>query len=1166
MKKFLKFLLVLFIWTLIAGASIGGALLAGSPVQTGLWIFGGLFAAWLLFLVARKALIYYSAKKKVESLVNVEQGEKRSWSFSFNMQPSGLEKNFKSVVALLKKSYLKVHGDPLYVLPWYLVVGHSGNGKTYMMENANLLSPTIEDEGLLKSDEDINWCLYNQAIVIDTPGSYLSSEEGNRNNKWLQLLDLLKKYRHKEPLNGVIVTLSMDDLLEGNSQKLMEMGLQARKNVEQLMQSLHLQVPVYLVVTKLDKLQGIEQWIGSLDHESLKDPMGQVNDQDDEAATFVKKAVVSIAERLKQLMLSTLKDGNVSSQLLRLPTQFESLERHLNTYAQSLFQVNPYQKTPFFRGLYFVGEAKGIHLQTATEGRGIFAHRLLTQIMPAERRMVTSLARSERVERNRRFGKVAFWNAGIAALILVLFVSYRSSMGALDEIVQLNAGNFEESIELESNITTLYEYRDMVNQLDSRSWAPWFGMGGAPEFVEKLDGIFAERVQTRLVETTDQVFVKELANVFNREGDISEEKIVAFISTLVRRINILDAYLEGASDSSLSDMAMPYSLSDADFFGIDDDATIDKLNTLYLQSLIWTADKSLLHQELELMHHQLNGILVKSKDLANWLIPWANKVAKSEERRVSDFWLVGSGKMQQDTIVLGAFSLTGKQLIDDFIEQIKATKRYDEILQKILPGFQADYKKQYLASWESFARNFSNGTQKLRSRTEWLSVINNLSTGRNLYFNAFNLIDEQISVYKDSGENPDWAQMMGYYQEMRAFAPDEKTDNGKSNKMFAKMALKVVGKAGPLGKALAKSGKSGMKTQKKMAKASGGSGPSADERAMQVEAAGKLLGEYRQALSDFVYSAEVRSVSHAVTGNLYTNPDNPAMGEGSLAAGYTALKKLQAIVGKESESNKAFWEIYRGPLELMQSYMLSESSCSLQDTWSNEFLINLEGVPQYKISNLVFGPEGALWGFLDGQAGPFINERFGAGYVAAKALNTVYPLSPNFLEFAARAKDGKQAAQDVYPVQMQGLPTSTNLDAKFHVTKTSLRMQCAAGESTLVNLNFPSNSQFKWSETCSDVSLSIEIGRFNLEKRYDGQLAFPNFLRDFKTGQKRFSAEDFPEFTEKLRQSGISFIDVKYRITGQSELLSALDSKQLSIPRNISACWPTAQQKVAATE
>ena len=55
-----------------------------------------------------------------------------------------LQDRWKEAVETLQRSYLRKHGNPLYVLPWYLVIGESGSGKTTAIESARLSSPFAE--------------------------------------------------------------------------------------------------------------------------------------------------------------------------------------------------------------------------------------------------------------------------------------------------------------------------------------------------------------------------------------------------------------------------------------------------------------------------------------------------------------------------------------------------------------------------------------------------------------------------------------------------------------------------------------------------------------------------------------------------------------------------------------------------------------------------------------------------------------------------------------------------------------------------------------------------------------------------------------------------------------------------------------------------------------
>ena len=55
-----------------------------------------------------------------------------------------LQGRWKEAISALRKSHLKKYGNPLYVLPWYMVIGESGSGKTTAIQGADLSSPFAE--------------------------------------------------------------------------------------------------------------------------------------------------------------------------------------------------------------------------------------------------------------------------------------------------------------------------------------------------------------------------------------------------------------------------------------------------------------------------------------------------------------------------------------------------------------------------------------------------------------------------------------------------------------------------------------------------------------------------------------------------------------------------------------------------------------------------------------------------------------------------------------------------------------------------------------------------------------------------------------------------------------------------------------------------------------
>jgi len=107
----------------------------------------------------------------------------------------------------------------LYELPWYIFIGPPGAGKTEALKNCGLEFPLRKGDGPISIDggagtRDCDWVFTNEAVFIDTAGRYTtqSSDQAVDSASWTSFLDLLKKNRPREPINGVIVAISVKDL------------------------------------------------------------------------------------------------------------------------------------------------------------------------------------------------------------------------------------------------------------------------------------------------------------------------------------------------------------------------------------------------------------------------------------------------------------------------------------------------------------------------------------------------------------------------------------------------------------------------------------------------------------------------------------------------------------------------------------------------------------------------------------------------------------------------------------------------------------------------------------------------------------------------------------------------------------------------------------------
>lgn len=1168
MKKFLKFLLIVAIWLVIAAVLVGGALALEQPVSTALILLGVLFGAWVLFLVVRKILTRHRARKRAENLVNVESppdravaSERRGWRALLDWGPrSTLERRFRRLVRLLEGSRLRDKGDPLYVLPWYMLLGQDNSGKTDLLSNAGLSLPTIDDAALRTGDDSLDWWLYNEAIVLDTPGTYIGvDEQAPRHRDWPALLKILSEDRMREPLNGVVVTVPYERL-QGDADSLFDYGRLVRKRVDELMRAIKVHLPIYVVVTKCDQMSGFTAWCRNLPPETLNQPMGLLNTggagAENTAESFIREAVSTVSERIGRLMLVLVNERQPDPDLLRLPLTIDAVRTPLSTFADGLFQATTFEESPRFQGLYFTGRER-----EAENARQAFARDLFTRVLPANRRVLSTLSGAERAERQTRRLVLSGWGVAVIAVLALLVGTWSSHKSYLTETAEEYAGEFGRADSLPARIDRMHELRMMVGDVRTEvgGWMmPWFGLPGAthPDFVAELEQIYHERTYEEVLTPLDNRFDEVLEGARNRiaNDDMPDDELAALISALIERINLLSAYVDGERGAGLHEYPGPYENSNVYFDDPVDPLTVERVNGLYKQALIWAPDADRARSDLGARRDQLVDILDATGERMTWLVPWANDAVAGAGFELGDFW-DGSGSVDDPPTVEPAFTIAGYEAIQDFLQQIWWSGVDEERFEALDTAFQEYYRERYVEAWETFARDFDRGADTLRGRREWLATVNSMATPRNPHFNLLETMYEHLD-YFERDDLPDWARLVRFHDEMRSFAPDQgEVDHTARNRVFTKLGLSILKKTGPLGKSLAKTGKKGTKTKKKLDKADARSGTTPDERQLMLEEGGEILADYRGLLADIAFDSDIRSVSHDATASLFRDPDNPGKGEGPQAQAHQKMRELQNLAGVVTQYNEPFWDVFTGPLDVIEQYYLKESACYVQEQWEDEFLVEIEGVPENRLPEFMFGEGGELWRFIDEDLAEFIDRRAAAGYVPARANGYLMPLQEDFLRFVTRGREGMRSREDGHGVRIEAMPTSANASAVYKPARTAVQLRCEGGDQDVVNYNFPVSSHFNWDSGCSDTVLEIDIGPYTLEKQWTGEHGFGEFLREFRTGQQRFGPQDFPRHQQELEDYGVEYIAVAFRFSGHEPVISLLDSVPTDPPRRIASCW-----------
>ncbi|MBW1900772.1 MAG: hypothetical protein JRJ20_03965 [Deltaproteobacteria bacterium] len=450
LSKILKIILIASAVLLAVLFVFGIVLIIGWPWWVGFFVLIGLLGLCLALVFLKKIWIRRSEEQFVHQVIEQDNSHMSGLGDKEKEASKELQDRWKEAIDALKASHLKKQGNPLYVLPWYMVIGESGTGKTTAIQSARLSSPFTEISRIsgISGTRNCDWWFFEQAIILDTAGRYaIPVDEGRDKDEWEKFLAQLIKFRKKEPINGLVVTVGADKLLQGGSEILEDDGRNIRRRIDELMRVLGAKFPVYVLVTKCDLIQGMTQFCDHLPEKAHDQAMGVLNHElSKDIATFLDRSIFSMGERLRDLRLllfhrtgSRGADKGIDPSLLLFPEEFERLKPGMFAFIKGAFQENPYQESPILRGIFYSsGRQEGrpfSHFLKALgliddgealpgTNKGLFLHDLFSRILPGDRRLFVPTQRSLHWNRLTKNMGLTSWVAIIIALCGLLSFSF----------------------------------------------------------------------------------------------------------------------------------------------------------------------------------------------------------------------------------------------------------------------------------------------------------------------------------------------------------------------------------------------------------------------------------------------------------------------------------------------------------------------------------------------------------------------------------------------------------------------------------------------------------------------------------------------------------------------------------------------------------------------
>ena len=363
----------------------GGGIMGLMFFLSGSGMFGNALSYLLLIAMAVAALIF-----GIYKVISKKMGKRKAKPFEQKMAdsasatPSGvsdpgsraqlddLRKRFEEGISVFKE-----HGKDLYTMPWYVIVGEPGSGKTEAMRHSNVgFPPGLQDQLQgVGGTVNMHWWFTNHAVMIDTAGRLMFEDiEPGQTSEWAEFLKMLRTARPNCPLNGMLLVIPADSLIKDSANDIERKGGKIAQQLDNIQRALGVRFPVYIVISKADRINGFREFF-----EELTDPvmqmqmMGWTNPTDLDTPfdpSMVEQHLTSVRERLVRRRFSLLTDPVNSDDpmgrrvdqvdaLYAFPDSLVKLAPRLRRYLEMVFVAGEWSQKPLFlRGIYFTSSMR----------------------------------------------------------------------------------------------------------------------------------------------------------------------------------------------------------------------------------------------------------------------------------------------------------------------------------------------------------------------------------------------------------------------------------------------------------------------------------------------------------------------------------------------------------------------------------------------------------------------------------------------------------------------------------------------------------------------------------------------------------------------------------------------------------------------------------------
>ncbi len=419
----------------------------------------------------------------------------------------------------------------LSTIPWYIIIGPPGAGKSTALRNSGLTFPYQSKTGPASvrgvgGTRHCDWWITNEAVLLDTAGRYSTQDDDHE--EWLSFLDTVRKHRPRRPINGLLLAVSLTELVGASDEQISELAKRLRERLNEITERLRSVIPVYLLITKTDLLPGFVETFGTLRKKARSQVWGfsLSGAENDGQRKAVRRRFDQLVEVLEKFSLSRMGDErkpDARERIFEFPQHFAALRESIVDLVDQVFSSYGVEDHLFLRGTFFSSGtqegrvldqvmnsmAKAFGIQNSitksepiSEAKSYFLRDFFFKVLFPDRRLV----RGTRQEIRRG----AYFKIGIAIAILLFsaififppFVAFFYNRELVHDVEQAysNIGEPDSPVFLEK----LAPLRKKIKELESHAtkgppFEMTFGMYQGEKLLYPARSFFVTLVRNRLL-------------------------------------------------------------------------------------------------------------------------------------------------------------------------------------------------------------------------------------------------------------------------------------------------------------------------------------------------------------------------------------------------------------------------------------------------------------------------------------------------------------------------------------------------------------------------------------------------------------------------------------------------------------------------------------------